>query len=81
MTGECTKIASVILSKLPVSTAAELLGLPLGERTRRITHAMSQTSTIAPDAVKRSGAALAAEHCRPARHAFAHPAASRLARS
>jgi len=78
MTGECAEIAAVALSKLPVAKAAELLGLLPGERARRITHAMSQTSTIGPDAVERIGAALAAEHCRPVNHAFEHPAPNRL---
>ncbi|WP_432256037.1 FliG C-terminal domain-containing protein [Limimaricola sp. AA108-03] len=78
MTSECAEIAAVTLSKLPVAKAAELLGLLPGERARRITHAMSQTSTITPDAVERIGAALAAEHCRPAHHAFADPAPDRL---
>ncbi|EYD71644.1 FliG C-terminal domain-containing protein [Limimaricola hongkongensis] len=78
MTGECAEIAAVTLSKLPVVKAAELLGLLPGERARRITHAMAQTSTIGPEAVDRIGAALAAEHCRPPDQAFAHPAPDRL---
>lgn len=78
MTTECAEIAAVTLSKLPVAKAAELLGLLSGERARRITHAMSQTRAIAPDAVERIGAALAAEHCQEVPKAFAHPAPDRL---
>ncbi len=78
MTSESAEIAAVALSKLPVAKAAELLGLLPGERARRITHAMSQTSAIAPDTVERIGAALAAEHCVEVPQAFTNPAPDRL---
>ncbi len=58
---ESIEIAAVVLSKLPVSTAAQTLGLLPGERARRITYAVSQTNQIDPDTVQTIGSALAAQ--------------------
>ncbi len=63
MQAQSTEIAAVVLSKLTVSKAAEVLSMLPGERARRITYAVSQTADIAPDAVQRIGAALVQEHC------------------
>ena len=56
---ESTEIAAVILSKLKVSKAAELLGKLPGKRAREITYAMSLTGAVTPATVDRIGRALA----------------------
>jgi len=58
---ESVEVAAVMLSKLNVSKAAELLGMLPGERARRITYAVSQTSAVTPDAVHRIGQSLATQ--------------------
>ena len=58
---ESVEVAAVMLSKLNVSKAAELLGMLPGERARRITYAVSQTSAVTPDAVQRIGHSLASQ--------------------
>ena len=58
---ESVEVAAVMLSKLNVSKAAELLGMLPGERARRITYAVSQTSAVTPDAVQRIGRSLATQ--------------------
>lgn len=66
--GESIEIAAVILSKLKVAKAAELLGMLPGERARRITYAVSLTGSIAPETVRRIGISLAEQlDTRPAR--------------
>lgn len=63
---ESTEIAAVILAKLRVDRAADLLGRLPGRTARRITYEMSRTGAVAPDAVDRIGLALAAQlHERP----------------
>ena len=52
---EATEVAAVILSKLNVSQAAEILGKIPGERGRRITYAISQTAGVSPSVVHRIG--------------------------
>lgn len=56
---ESTEVAAVLLSKLPIPVAAELLGKVPGIRARKIAYAVSQTSAIDPQAVRRIGWALA----------------------
>jgi len=56
---ETIEISAVILSKLKVSTAAELLGKLPGERARRITYAVSLTSDISPRVVQTIGQSIA----------------------
>lgn len=58
---ESTEIAAVVLSKLDVSRAAEVLSLLPGDRARRITFAVSLTGAVTPDAVDRIGLSLAAQ--------------------
>jgi len=58
---ESTEVAAVLLSKLDVKRAAELLGQLPGPEARRITYAVSQTSAVTPDAVDRIGLSLAAQ--------------------
>lgn len=58
---ESVEVAAVILSKLPVPKAADLLGKLPGERARRIAFAVSQTGNIDPETVRRIGAAVLAQ--------------------
>ncbi len=63
MRRESTEVCAITLSKLPVAKAAAVLEKLPGDQARRITYAISQTENIAPDAVKRIGAALVQDHC------------------
>lgn len=56
---ESVEISAVILSKMPVPKAAEILGKLPGERARRITYAISQTSSVDPETVMTIGSAIA----------------------
>lgn len=56
---EAVEVAAVILSKLGVNKAAELLGKLSGERARRITLAVSRTGGVAPEVVARIGRSMA----------------------
>lgn len=58
---ESAEVAAVMLSKLPVPKAAELLGRLPGEKARRVAYAVSLTGNIAPDTVRRIGQSLAAQ--------------------
>ncbi len=58
---ESTEIAAVILSKLDVARAAEVLSVLPGDRARRITYAVSMTGSVTPDTVDRIGLSLAAQ--------------------
>lgn len=58
---ESVEVGAVMLSKLPVARAAELLSRLPGERARRIAVAVGRTGDIAPDIVLRIGRALAAQ--------------------
>lgn len=58
---EAVEIAAVMLSKLDVGKAAELLGLLPGPRARQITYAVSQTGAVTPEAVERIGLSLASQ--------------------
>ncbi|WP_093030360.1 flagellar motor switch protein FliG [Roseovarius azorensis] len=75
---ESTEIAAVMLSKLDVGRAAELLGKLPGEVARRITYAVSQTGTVSPAAVDRIGLALAAQLHDVPEMAFAEGAVERV---
>ena len=52
---ESVEVAAVILSKLGVNKAAELLAKLSGERARSVTLAVSKTGGVAPDVVARIG--------------------------
>ncbi len=56
---ESTEVAAVLLSKLPVPKAAQLLGKLPGDQARRIAYAVSQTGNVDPDTVHRIGKSLA----------------------
>ncbi len=58
---EAVEVGAVMLSKLPVARAAELLGKLPGERARRVAYAVSMTGSVDPETVRRIGAALLAE--------------------
>lgn len=55
---ESIEVGAVMLSKLSVSKAAELLGRLPGDKARRIAYAVSQTGAIDPDTVRRIGLSL-----------------------
>lgn len=61
VTSQSTEVAAVILAKLDVTKAADLLSSLPGEEARRITYAISLTDAVTPDAVVRIGIALAAQ--------------------
>ena len=61
MQRESPEIGAVILSKLKVGTAAEVLGKLTGPEARRLTIAVSDTADVMPDTVRCIGAALAAQ--------------------
>jgi flagellar motor switch protein FliG len=75
---ESIEVAAVVLSKLPVGKAAELLGRMTGDRARRVAFAVASTEQIAPEAVIRIGGALAAELDRRPPAAFAAKPAVRV---
>ena len=58
---EAVEVGAVLLSKLPVSKAADLLGKLAGDKARRVAHAVSLTGNIDPDTVRRIGVSLAAQ--------------------
>lgn len=58
---ESIQVVAVMVSKLDVAKAAELLSSLPGEQARRITYAMSMTDAVTPDAVDRIGLSLAAQ--------------------
>jgi len=58
---ESVEVAAVVLSKLKVSLAAELLGLIPGPKARQITYAVSLTNSVTPEAVERIGISLASQ--------------------
>lgn len=56
---ESAEVAAVMLSKLPVPKAADLLGRLPGDKARRVAYAVSLTGNVAPDTVRRIGMSLA----------------------
>ncbi|OYU39253.1 MAG: flagellar motor switch protein FliG [Pseudorhodobacter sp. PARRP1] len=58
---ESIEVGAVMLSKLPVAKAAELLGKLPGDKARRVAYAVSQTSNVDPDTVRRIGISLAGQ--------------------
>ena len=58
---ESIEVGAVMLSKLAVSKAAELLGRLPGDKARRIAYAVSQTGNVAPETVRRIGLSLASQ--------------------
>lgn len=58
---EAIEVCAVMISKLEVPRAAELLGMIDGPRARRIAFAISQTKSVTPEAVRRIGTSLATQ--------------------
>ncbi|WP_252734648.1 FliG C-terminal domain-containing protein [Octadecabacter sp. B2R22] len=77
-TAESPEVSAILLSKLPTSKAATLLGLVPGETARRIAFSMSKTSHIRADAIARIGTGLAQQYCGAALPAFSETAESRI---
>ena len=73
-----TEVASVILSKLKTSKAAELLGTLPGDQARRITYAISLTGNITPHAVDQIGSSLAGQIANKPEKAFDNTPVKRL---
>jgi flagellar motor switch protein FliG len=78
MEAESTHVGAIVLSKLPVAKAAEVLGKLPGERARRISFGMSQTSKVLPEAVLEIGKALMHDHCKSTTVAFSRGPDARL---
>lgn len=57
---ESPEAAAIILAKLPVDKAAELMGHLPGERARRLVLAVNETAKVAPSTVRQIGLSLAA---------------------
>ncbi|MTJ03462.1 MAG: flagellar motor switch protein FliG [Sediminimonas qiaohouensis] len=75
---ESIEVGAVILSKLDVARAANLLAMMPGAQARRITCAMSRTSAVTPDAVLRIGQSIVAQIDDVPPRAFSSPPADRL---
>ncbi|SMX28882.1 Flagellar motor switch protein FliG [Pelagimonas phthalicica] len=58
---EATEVAAVMMSKIDVGKAAQVLAKLPGDKARRISYAVSMTTGVTPDAVDRIGLALAAQ--------------------
>lgn len=58
---ESTEVGAVMLSKLSIEKAADLMGRLPGDRARRVAYAVSLTGDIAPEVVARIGAALVSQ--------------------
>ncbi|MEW9921442.1 flagellar motor switch protein FliG [Marimonas sp. MJW-29] len=67
---ESIEVAAVMLSKLPVGLAADLLGRLPGPRARKITYAVSLTTAVTPEAVDRIGLSLATQLVAQPKRAF-----------
>jgi flagellar motor switch protein FliG len=75
---ESTEVGAVLLSKLSVGRAADLLGQIPGERARRLARAIADTGRVSPGNVRRIGLALLDElEDRPI-PAFATPPVERV---
>ncbi len=71
---ESVEVAAVMLSKLPVPKAAELLGKLPGDKARKVAYAVSMTGNVDPDTVRRIGFSLLSQlDAQPARAFDAGP--------
>lgn len=75
---EATEVAAVVLSKLPPSRAAEILGLLPGNHARRIAFAVSQTENTDPRTVQRIGRAILSRVDSAPSRAFTHKPEDRV---
>ena len=78
MMAESVEIGAIVLSKLSVTTAAEVLSQTPGDRARRISLAISRTENTSPDAVQAIGFALAEDYGRSPALAFEKAPVQRL---
>ena len=67
---ESAEIGAVLLSKLPVGRAADLLAQLPGDRARRLAHAMGQTGVVKPETVRQIGQSLIGQLSNVAPRAF-----------
>ncbi|MEM0936132.1 MAG: FliG C-terminal domain-containing protein [Pseudomonadota bacterium] len=58
---ESIEVGAVLLAKLETRRAAELLSMLPGDRARALSYALSKTSAVDPDTVRRIGLSLAAQ--------------------
>lgn len=58
---ESAEVGAILLSKLAIAKAAELLGKLPGDKARRIAYAVSQTGGVSRETVRRIGHALAVQ--------------------
>lgn len=56
---EAPEVGAILLSKLPVKQAAEILEMLPGDRARRLSVAIRQTAVVGPETVRRIGLSLA----------------------
>ena len=75
---ESSEVASVVLSKLDTSKAAELLGALPGDQARRIIYAISLTENVTPNAVDQIGLSLVTQTSNKPERAFDATPAKRL---
>lgn len=75
---ESPEVCAILLSKLPVARAANMLGRLQGERARRIAYAVSQTGSVAPDTVERVGQSLVSQLTARPVTAFSSPPVDRV---
>ena len=75
---ESIEVGAVVLAKLKVTKAAEILGMLPGERARRLAYAVSLTADIAPDIVERIGESLASQLGHAPEKAFSAPPDERV---
>jgi flagellar motor switch protein FliG len=75
---ESTEVAAVMMSKIDVGKAAQVLAKLPGDKARRISYAVSMTSGVTPDAVDRIGLSLAAQLDAEPEKAFATGPEERL---
>ncbi len=75
---EGIEVSAVLLSKLEVSVAADILTALDGPHARSISFAISKTGDVTPQAVERIGQSLVAQLDNQPDRAFAQPAESRV---
>lgn len=78
MERESAEVCAVILSKLSIESAADLLGRLPGTRARRIAYAISQTAAVKPAVVTLIGDAIANDYANPGATAFATEPSQRV---
>lgn len=78
MTSESIEVCAIVLSKLSVLKAAEVLSMTPGDRARKISLAMSRTAKTSPEAVRIIGRALAEDYSQTPPLAFERAPVQRL---